>query len=403
MLSLTDRDIQSRKAFVQLTAEDERLLREVHSLLSQHADTIINRFYEFLLSHDRTRRMLEAPGQVERLKALQRTYFNRLTAGNYDAEYFRERVRVGLTHERVGLPPEMYLGAYHRYFQIASDVLRGAFPPGDARYHRTVAALGKIITLDMSLAIDSYIDQAHSTLHNRNAELVRLQGAKRILSDMIIHDLQNPLAGIRAFLELLSTREQGLSPNEDEALTEALRRCDDLGQMIMNVLQVSRAEAGSLEVNVENFDVAELARRSVAAFDLHAGQEGRSIELEAPGSLTLRSDQSLLKRVFYNLIRNAVRHTPRGTKILVRVTEAAEGKAEISVVDDGPGIPKNVQHLLFERYGGQALREAGLRVDTGLGLSFCRSAVEAMGGTIAVESDGRCGTAFRLVVGQPTV
>lgn len=400
MFPLSDRDILARKAYLHLTEEDERHLREVHSLLSQHADALINRFYEFLLSNERTRRMLEAPGQVERLKALQRTYFLRLTAGNYDAAYFNERIRVGQTHERVGLPPELYLGAYHRYYQIATDIIRGAFPAGDPRVHRTVSALGKIITLDMSLAIDAYIHSAHTKLRARNEELMRLQATKDVLSNMIIHDLQNPLAGIRAFLELLGTRNPGLAPGEQEALQEALRRCDDLGEMIMNVLQVSRAEVGSLEVNAESMDLADLARRSVAAFALHAGQEGRSLTVEAPDALTIRSDQSLLKRVLYNLIRNALRHTPRGTQIRVRVGASDGGKAEIQVADNGPGIPREVQHLLFQQHGGQPLRAAGLRVDTGLGLSFCRSAVQALGGTIAVESDGRNGTVFRILLGN---
>lgn len=400
MFPLTDRDILARKAFLHLTEEDERHLREVHSLLSQHADVLINRFYEFLLSDERTRRMLEAPGQVERLKALQRTYFLRLTAGNYDAAYFNERIRVGQTHERVGLPPELYMGAYHRYYQIATDIIRSAFPPADPRAHRTVLALGKIITLDMSLAIDAYIHSAHSKLHSRNEELMRLQAAKNVLTNMIIHDLQNPLAGIRAFLELLQSRQPALTASELEALHEALRRCDDLGEMVMNVLQVSRAEIGTLEVNAESLDLADLARRSVAAFALHAGQEGRTLTIDAPRELLIRSDQSLLKRILYNLIRNALRHTPRGTQIVVRVGAAGAGKAEILVSDNGPGIPPDVQHLLFQQHGGEQLRAAGLRVDSGLGLSFCRSAVQALGGTIRVESDGRSGTAFRILLGN---
>lgn len=400
MFPLSDRDVLARKAFLHLTEEDERLLREVHSLLSQHADALINRFYEYLLSDERTRRMLEAPGQVERLKALQRTYFLRLTAGNYDAAYFSERVRVGQTHERVGLPPELYMGAYHRYYQIATEIIRGAFPPGDARANRTVQALGKIITLDMSLAIDAYIDSAHSRLHARNEELMRLQAAKNVLTNMIIHDLQNPIAGIRAFLELLQTRQSGLTESEMDALHEALRRCDDLGEMVMNVLQVSRAEVGSLDVNAESVDLADLARRSVSAFALHAGQAGRTLTVDAPGELPIRSDQSLLKRIFYNLIRNALRHTPRGTRVVVRVGSAGAWKAEILVSDNGPGIPREVLPLLFHQHGGEQLRAAGLRVDTGLGLSFCRSAVNALGGTIEVESDGRSGTVFRILLGN---
>ena len=401
LLQLTPGDIARRKAYLDLTAEDERLLREVHPLLAGHAGAVIERFYEHLLSHEHTRRMLEAPGLIERLKGLQRAYFERLTAGDYGMDYFQDRLRVGDTHERVGLAPEWYMGAYNTYLQIVSDVLRHAFPPGDERCFRAISSLSKIVMLDMGLAIDAYIERARGRLEQRNAELIRLQSAKQTLTDMIVHDLQNPLAGIRAFLEHFSSRKDAMSGAERGALEEALRRCDDLGEMVMNVLQVSRAETGNLQVYMEDLDLAELAKRSVAAFELHAKQEGRPILLEAASPVNVRSDQSLLKRIFYNLIRNALRHTPRGTNITIRVTSSGEGRGEFVIADDGPGIPPEVQPLLFERFGASTLRAAGLRVDTGLGLAFCRSAIDALGGRIHVESDGRKGTVFRISIGRP--
>ncbi|MEK7468611.1 MAG: protoglobin domain-containing protein [Planctomycetota bacterium] len=401
MPQLTPEDIARRKAYLDITAEDERLLREVHPLLAGHAEAVIERFYSYLLSNENTRRMLEAPGLVERLKGLQRAYFEKLTAGDYGMAYFQDRVRVGHTHERVGLAPEWYMGAYNAYLQIVSDVLRRAFPPDDERCVRTITALSKVVMLDMGLAIDAYIERARGRLEQRNAELIRLQSAKQTLTDMIVHDLQNPLAGIRAFLEHFSSRKEAVTGTEREALEEALRRCDDLGEMVMNVLQVSRAETGNLQVYLEDLDLADLAKRSVAAFELHARHEGRPILLEAALPVKVRSDQSLLKRIFYNLIRNALRHTPRGTNITIRVSPAGEGRGEFVVTDDGPGIPPHVQPLLFERFGAATLRDAGLRVDTGLGLAFCRSAIDALGGRIAVESDGHKGTTFRIAIGQP--
>ncbi|KAF0246762.1 MAG: multi-sensor signal transduction histidine [Planctomycetota bacterium] len=401
LLHLTPDDIARRKAYLGITAEDERLLREAHPLLAGSAEAVIERFYAYLLSQEHIRRMLEAPGLIDRLKALQRAYFQRLTAGDYGMEYFQDRLRVGDTHERVGLAPEWYIGAYQTYLQIVRDVLRQALPPGDDRLFPTISALSKIVTLDVGLAIDAYIERARGRLEQRNAELIRLQSAKQTLTDMIVHDLQNPLAGIRAFLEHFASRKDAVTAAEREALEEALRRCDDLGEMVMNVLQVSRAESGKLEVYLEELDLAELAKRSVAAFDLHAKQEGRPIRIEAASPVNVRSDQSLLKRIFYNLIRNALRHTPRGTKISICVTSSGEGRGEFVISDDGPGIPPDVQPLLFERFGASSLRAAGLRVDTGLGLAFCRSAVDALGGRIVVESDGTKGTAFRISIGRP--
>src|SRR5688572_33443109 len=97
----------------------------------------------------------------------------------------------------------------------------------------------------MGLAIDAYIHAAQRTLEAANRQLKHVEAARQQLTDMIVHDLQNPLAGIEAFLKLLEPSEH-LSPSFREALQEALRRSHDLSQMILNVLHVSRAQEGKL-------------------------------------------------------------------------------------------------------------------------------------------------------------
>lgn len=403
--TLTPDEVIRRKAYLEITPQDERRLLEAHPHLVRHADRIIDAFYVYLLGHEHTKRMLTAPGLIDRLKKLQAEYFKELTSGDYGMAYFEKRLKVGAAHDRVGLAPEWYLGAYDKYLQIVSTVLREVYASDLERFDLTVVALTKIIYLDMSLAIDAYIHSAQVRLESKNVELEvantelqKLHATKQQLTDMIVHDLQNPLTGIRSFLELLGTRAGGLSPREQEAHTEALRRCDDLGQMILNVLQVSRAEAGKLEAYIENVDMAGLVRESVKAFQLHAEQEGRSVLAEAPERLSVRTDQSLMKRVLYNLLRNALRHTPRGTTVRVVAEARTEGGVEIRVTDNGPGIPPEAQPLLFERFGAPALRDAGLRVDSGLGLACCKSAVQVLGGTIGVESDGKSGTTIRVTL-----
>jgi signal transduction histidine kinase len=367
-------DIERRKAYLEITSDDERRLHEAHPHLVAHAKEIIDRFYEYLLSHEHTRAMIADPARLARLKELQTRYFDELTSGTYDAAYFDNRLRVGQAHNRVGLSPQWYLGAYNKYLSIVSDVLSRAFGRDYERYFQTMTSLTKIINLDMSLAIDAYHESA--------------QQARRQLTDMIVHDLQNPLAGITAFLRHFETGPS-LNASERDALAEALRRCDDLGQMILNVLHVSRAEEGRLQTYIENVDLAELARESADSFRLAAEQDGRAIVVEAPAPVPARTDQSLMRRVILNLIRNALRHTPKGTRVVVRA-----GPGRVSVADDGPGIPTDVQPLLFERFGATRLRDAGLRVDSGLGLPFCRVATQAVGAKIEVQSDGKRGTEF---------
>jgi signal transduction histidine kinase len=166
--------------------------------------------------------------------------------------------------------------------------------------------------------------------------------------------------------------------------------------MIHNVLVVSRADEGRLAAEIEHVDLAEVARLGVAAFSTAAAVEEHPLRAEAPEPARVPADLDLTRRILENLLRNALRHTPRGTSIVVRARPLGPERGELSVADDGPGIPPEVPPHLFERYGGAELRRRGIRVDPGLGLAFCRAAAEVMGAGISVESDGRRGTEFRL-------
>jgi signal transduction histidine kinase len=393
---LTDAEVAKRKAYLDLMPADEQRLKEAHPHLEKHAASIIDRFYDYLLGHEHTRKLLEAPGLVDRLKGLQTRYFVELTAGVYDTAYFENRLRVGLAHHRIGLSPEWYLGAYVKYLHIASDILSGSFGRDYERFYQALVSLTKVIYLDMGLALDAYHFAAAEGLEKTNEQLRRLQAAKQQLADMIIHDLQNPLSGISAALQVIEASGPSLTDSQRGALQEAARRCADLSQMIMNVLQVSRAETGELPAYVEEVDLGLVAREVADSFRRSAEIDGRRIGVEGPAALKVRTDQTLVRRILQNLVRNALRHTPRGTSVRVRLDRSGEGRARLSVVDDGPGIPVEVQPLLFEPFGAAALRNAGVRVDTGLGLPSCRVAARAIQARLTVQSDGKKGSVFAV-------
>jgi signal transduction histidine kinase len=403
-LTLTDSEVNKRKHYLHITSDDERRLKAAHVHLEQHVQTITDRFYEYLLGHEHIRRMLSAPGLVERLKRLQTKYFSELTAGDYGLKYFEDRLRVGQVHHRIGLAPEWYLGAYDKYLQLASDVLSTAFGRDYERFFQTIISLNKIISLDKGLALDAYHFSAQEALELQAAELRKandalhhLQDTKQQLTNMIVHDLQNPLAGVISVLQILDSKTTGLNPDERQILKEGLRRCDDLSQMILNVLQISRADSGLLETFLEDLDLASLAREVTESFRMTADVEGRSLVFESPPFVPIKSDQALVKRVLQNLIRNALRHTPKDTHILVRVDLPQDGRARVCVIDDGPGIPMEVQSHLFEPFGATRLRKAGMRVDVGLGLASSKAAATALEAELSVESDGKCGTTFALL------
>lgn len=394
MFVVDARDVERRKAYLEIRPEDEGRLRRAHALLRKHATTIIDRFYAYLFAHEHTRRMLEAPGLVERLKNLQARYFQELTAGTYDVDYCTNRIRVGFAHQRIGLAPEWYLGAYVKYLHIVTDVLSQGFGRDYEGFYQTIVSITKVIYLDMGLALDAYQHAAQEKLQEKNLELGRLQMAKRQLSDMIVHDLQNPLTGILSALEMLQV---SAGPDTREIFEEAIQRCRDLSGMILNVLHVSRAETGEVKTYLENLDLRKIADSAAQVFHRTAARDGYGLRVAGEASLPVRTDEHLTRRILENLIRNALRHTPKGTAIEVVVDRSPEGRARVRVRDDGPGIRPDIQAKLFEPYAAFALRETGIRVDSGLGLPSCRVLADALGATLTVESDGRKGTTFSLV------
>jgi signal transduction histidine kinase len=405
-LSVSDREVIERKRYLEITSADEDQLRAVHGIVKARAPEIIDRFYEYLLGHEHTRAILEAPGLIERLKALQTRYFLELTSGDYGPAYFESRIRLGQVHHRIGLSPEWYIGAYLKYLQIVSDVLSTAFGRDQERFFQTNVSLMKVIYLDMGLTLDAYHLAAETALREQaeeleaaNAKLRELQAAKQLLSDMIVHDLQNPLAGVQGFLQILSQKMEGQSPRVREAMDEALRACNSLSAMILNVLQISRAESGRLEPHFEDLDLATVVAEAARPYESLFPREGRELRVDVPPALPLCTDRHLVQRILQNLLRNALRHTPPGTRVVVRTERRDEDAGVLlSVIDDGPGIPPDLQRCLFEPFGSPKLRAAGVRVDSGLGLAFCRVASEALGAEFRLESDGRSGAAFHLLL-----
>lgn len=405
MFTVTDDEVLERKWYLEITAADEERLKAAHPLIQARAGEIIERFYEYLLAHEHTRKSLSSPGLIERLKPLQLEYFFRLTSGDYGPAYFEDRIRLGQVHHRIGLSPEWYIGAYLKYLHIVSEVLRTAFGRDQERFFQTSLSLTKIIYLDMGLTLDAYHLSAQEALRDKaeeleavNTRLLKLQAAKRLLADMVVHDLQNPLAGIHGFLQIMEQRLAGQPQNVRDALEEALRSCNYLAEMIFNVLQISRSESGQLEPVLEDLDLAELVKEVAEPYRMLFPGEGRELEVVASSPLPVRTDVQLLRRILQNLLRNTLRHTPRGTRVLVRTELLEPAHARLTVTDNGPGIAPELQEFLFQPLGAPQLRQAGLRVDSGLGLAFCKVACEALGASLSVESDGKSGTTFRITL-----
>jgi rsbT co-antagonist protein RsbR len=172
-LKLDERELQARRSFFQLGDDDLALLARHRAFAERHMDDVVEDFYALLLSHAESKRFFPDEGTVRRVKRLQREYFLGLFEGRCDLAYVEERLRVGHAHEQIGMSPKWYIGAYRRYLAILFDRIRlDVRDPGEASavYH----ALLKLVTFDMSLAIDSYIAANLETLGRHQAAIREL-------------------------------------------------------------------------------------------------------------------------------------------------------------------------------------------------------------------------------------
>lgn len=229
-------------------------------------------------------------------------------------------------------------------------------------------------------------------LEQRNARLRELEQLRDDLVHMIVHDMRSPLMVLRGHLELLRQGGVGkLSADAEQDLRCALEATDHLKSMANELLDVSRLEEGKLPLSLEPHDLVALVGE--VAEGIRVLDRERVIQVEGPKALLVTCDGRLLRRVVENLLSNAVKHTPAGGAIEVVITSPGE-RARVVVADHGPGIPAEERRRIFDKFtGATALRE-GTYHSAGLGLAFCKLAVEAHGGRIGVEPRKPRGSSF---------
>jgi signal transduction histidine kinase len=221
--------------------------------------------------------------------------------------------------------------------------------------------------------------QAFTTMATQLAEVDRL---RRDLVANVSHELRTPIGALRAKLENMV---DGVEPVERATLEAMLGQVERLARLVEQLLDLSKLEAGVVPLERSTFTVAALLEPVVEEWRARA--EVRDLRLETsiePPAFTLDGDEERLRQVVGNLVANAIRHSPRGGRVLVRA-EAKDGVARLEVLDDGPGIPPSEAERVFERfYRSDPARAAG-EGGSGLGLAIARWIVELHGGRIRAE------------------
>ena len=244
---------------------------------------------------------------------------------------------------------------------------------------------------------DRLIRQRSSQLEAAYSELRRAEGLRDDLTRMIVHDLRNPLSALTADLDLIGRTLN--NPAYPDAPPRFLSGARTAGQrmtgMIDDLLNVGKFEAGELRPALTPVYLPTVLADKVESYRSQAEKDGKTLTVRAPAELpTVMADLALISRVIDNLLSNAFKYTDVGGKIQIEA-ERRDSQIVVRVSDNGAGIPEAYQARIFEKFvqvtdpTGQPLRKG-----TGLGLAFCRLAVEAHGGKIRVESTPGYGSIF---------
>ena len=210
---------------------------------------------------------------------------------------------------------------------------------------------------------------------------------------LVSHELRTPLTSIIGFISLILDGKTGkINQKQYESLSRAHRQSKRLAALINDLLDISRIEAGRIEMKQEQVQIDWIAKRRIEELRPQADEKTISLRLEAPANLPVMiGDADRIGQIFINLIGNAIKFTPDNGKVTVRISEASQNGSKsdnfhVEVIDTGPGIPPEERKKIFDKFrqlGSVQTRQQG---GTGLGLSIAAGIVEAHGGKLWVDA-----------------
>ncbi len=259
--------------------------------------------------------------------------------------------------------------------------------------------VGNLISSIENQRLNESLKKNQQILQEKNKQLKNLEKVRTELFNMLIHDLKGPISEVMANLDILSYTTDA---ENKEYVIAAQTGCDTLYRMIVDLLDIARLEEGSLNVTLEKIMAPDFIQEAVSL--VHGQANAKEIKLapQYPGTndkAIFFGDHTLLLRVMQNLLVNAIQHSPRGETIMIGFT-LHDDWMHLFVQDNGPGVAPEFQEAIFNKFFQINKKKDGRRYSTGLGLTFCKMAVNAHEGKIYVNSDGVKGS--RFIVELPT-
>jgi two-component system sensor histidine kinase/response regulator len=241
---------------------------------------------------------------------------------------------------------------------------------------------------------------ATDALEDSYRKLRELEKVRDDLMKMIVHDLKTPLTAVLAALEMVMDGDYGpIGAEQRRALGDAEAKAEDLLALIEDLLEVARIEETTLQLDLTKLAPAAFLHEVVHEWALRFEQEHAEATVDvADDAPVFRADRSMIKRVFGNLIQNALTHSAERVRITLAARRESDDRILFTVSDNGPGIPREYHEVIFHKFERVKVPQMPRTRSSGLGLAFCKLAVEAHGGRIWVQSEEGHGSRFHIVL-----
>jgi signal transduction histidine kinase len=242
------------------------------------------------------------------------------------------------------------------------------------------------------------IEVQNRQLQESHDRLRQLEELRDNLVHLIVHDMRSPLMVISGACEMIGLEKGRLSPPQQQFAIMGQNSCRQLIEMVSSLLDISRLETEQMPLKRVVCDLRDIAAASAESVAILAQKKKLTIQVNGEPSHA-SVDRDIMHRVLINLLGNAIKFSPEGGSIGVTIS-STEDTVRAAVTDQGDGIPPEYHQRIFEKFGQVESRKEGKRLSTGLGLTFCKLAVEAHGGQIGVDSEPGKGSTFWLSLGK---
>lgn len=274
-----------------------------------------------------------------------------------------------------------------------SDRLKGIEAGANDFLNKPIDAEDVILRVRNAL----FVKRLYDEIQENYRKLKELENLKDNLILMIVHDLRQPITALSLQMQLLMMQDDSvLLRDKKEIIEQASSATNMLIEMVSSLLDVNKLEDGKMKLNMSSCDLKHLTEEIVGKLGPLKADLNISVK-STIGDVVVICDVDLIRRVIGNLTGNALKFTPSNGEVRI-IIQPEDSRIKIAISDNGIGIPEEFHERIFEKFGQVKTRKEGKKYSTGLGLTFCKLAVEAHGGEIGVQSEPGKGSTFWFIL-----